>query len=541
MDPIAAVPASATPGAVARLLRAIIAREHAGRVVASTTRAGLAAAAALLVLGSAGRLTGYQPHLLGWIDLLIPPAAGLAWALLTQRRIGLAAAAHRADQHLHADDLLLSAIAPDLAQGALAGVVRSQAEQRARIASAPAIVPLSVRAPALRWLAVLAAVAVAVAVVPVLDPFAHQKRLLADAAQRAEIAKARDAVARRAADVAATHPDEQASAAVAQDMARLQAELAAMKPAAIASNKQQLSSEQATLRGRLDQVRAERFDRSVAPTGEQELGGEADRAVAKQLSDALEHGKAAETQAAIDQASAIARQLQAATDPQERARLADQLAHQLATLQQAAQSHPSGFSAAVQNALDQLARSSSPELHDQALQGLRDALELAKLEAASDAQGARDLQDLQQSLQAMQLAQQLNDQGDLQGQAGSMEEYAAMYARMLANRALGPGQGQGQGQGSGEGDGYRTDSAKDDGKVDAGFSPAQLHAPLKPGQTIAEWTVHGATDPGAVLKAYQDSLPEVRQEVPAALEREQVPPAYHDGVKKYFDGLAADH
>ncbi len=533
------------PPAVQRLLHGIIARDRAARLVASAARATLVAAVLLMLVGVAGRLSGLRPGLLLWPDLVIAPAAGLAWALLRVRPMSRLDAARRADLHLGSQDLLLAAIAPAVAPALLAEVVVLQAERYAGSTEARRIVPVPVRRPLLRGLLVLAVCALLVALVPTLDPFARQQHLRAAQEQRREMERAHAAVLRRAAEIAAA-PQASSSAVVASELAKLQAELQAMKPAAVEANKQTLSAEQAALRGRLDQVREERFSHSVDPNGAQELGSLADRALAKQLSDALDHGKAAESQAAIDQAAAIAQQLKAATDPKERARLAEDLQHRLATLQAAAQAHPSGFSAAVQNALDQLGRSSSPELRDQALQGLGDALGLAKLEAGSDAQGAKDQQDLQQALQTLQMAQQLNDQGDLQGQAGDLEAYAKLYAQLLADREAQAGDGSegadghGHGQG-GSGQGNRTDTLKDDGKVDAGFTPAQQHAPLKPGQTLAQWTVHGQTDPGSVLKSYQSSLLEVKQEVPAALEREQVPPAYHEGVKKYFDGLAADH
>ncbi len=337
---------------------------------------------------------------------------------------------------------------------------------------------------------------------------------------------------------------------MAKDLARISADLAAMKPQEINPNKVTLSKDRTELKVRLDQLTAERFARSL-DTGErqvQQLGGDADHEMARQLADRLEHGTAVEAEQALDEAKAIAQQLAQATSAGDRQRLAAELARKLATIQQAAGAHPSGFSAAVAQATSTSSRrATDPELRDQSLQALSDALDVAKLESQADAQSARDAQSMQEALQALHMADKLNEEGKLEGAAGDMDAYAKLYAQMLEQFQYGgEGQGQDQGQGQGQGNqpgngggghGVNSRTAKDDGKVDAKFKAEQLHAPLRAGQTVASWTEHGPADAGAVIKAYASDIGEVKQEVPAALEHEQVPEAYHAGVKKYFDGI----
>ncbi len=408
--------------------------------------------------------------------------------------------------------------------------------------------PLTTWTPLRAPLVALAALALAIALLPACDPFGALARLRALDQDRQAIAATRKATQAHAAAIASAHPEATVSEAVAKDLAKIQADLAAMKPVAINPNKATLSQDRTELKAHLDQLTAERFARSLDSENAQQLGGEANHELARQLADNLEHGASAEAVKALDEAKAIAQQLAKATSAADRQRLAAELARKLATLQQAAGAHPSGFSAAVAQALDQLGRASDPELRDQSLQALSDALDLAKLESQADAQSARDAQSLQQALQALHLADRLNQQGQLQGTAADLEAYAKLYAAMLDQFQYGDGKNHGQGQGQGQGQGNQPGNGggghgenerttKDDGKVDAKFHPEQLHAPLRPGQTVASWTEHGPADPGAVVKAYAGDIAEVKQEVPAALEHEQVPEAYHAGVKKYFDGI----
>jgi hypothetical protein len=209
---------------------------------------------------------------------------------------------------------------------------------------------------------------------------------------------------------------------------------------------------------------------------------------------------------------------------------------QLKTLEEAAKSQPAGFSQAVRQSLDQLARSGSADQSDQALQALRDSLDLARLEMQSAAQGERDLRSMQEALQAMHLAQKLNDQQGLDGAQtkglATLEDYKKLYAEALKGR----GQGQGGGSGMGEGEGDGSTRPIDD-SVKTGFTPEQDSSPLTAGKTLMQWKTHGKSESGTVAQDYLPAVREVQQGVSEALVREQVPPGYHDGVKKYFDGL----
>jgi hypothetical protein len=53
-----------------------------------------------------------------------------------------------------------------------------------------------------------------------------------------------------------------------------------------------------------------------------------------------------------------------------------------------------------------------------------------------------------------------------------------------------------------------------------------------------KWKVKGSAEKGEANRDYARGLDRVKQSVSEALVTEQVPPAYHDSIKKYFDSLS---
>lgn len=494
-----------------------------------------------LAVGTLGRLTGLAPMLLPWPALLVPLVLGGIWSLAAQRRRSSAATARLCDRILDSEDVLVTAatIRTSIPANGFQQVVLAQAQRRIGTVTPHQVLPWRMWPGLLRWGTLFAAMVVVIAAVPVRDPFGRRQHLREIAARHGQLEQQDREIRQRTAEIAASRPDDPTSTAVAQELAKIQAQLEQMKPGSIPANHQLLSQDHADLKQSMEQLRTARFDSSIDPKQVQELGMDADQEAAQALASALEHGQAASTQQAIDQVMALADQMRTAS-PVDQTHLAEQLDQKLATLAQAGSGQPSGLSAAIQHAIDSLAQSGSPEMRDQALQNLQDALELAKMAAGADAQSARDIADLQEALKALHLADQLNDKGALDpASAKDLDDYADLYAQRLAEMQQGRGRGNGRGQddGSGSGDGARTDSSMDQADVDAKYEGAQEHSPVRAGATIAEWHIHGPADPGKVIDDYQSTLGDIKQDLPEALEREQVPEAYHAGVKKYFDGL----
>lgn len=77
--------------------------------------------------------------------------------------------------------------------------------------------------------------------------------------------------------------------------------------------------------------------------------------------------------------------------------------------------------------------------------------------------------------------------------------------------------------------------------VPTGFVPERSRAMVTAGQHLLELE----TDPrppeaGPVTTERRHALEALRQGAAEALLRESVPPAYHDSVRRYFDGLARE-
>ncbi len=523
------------------LLSAIARRDYLARLA----RAGWIAFAVAATVFAAGllatRLTGIAPNLFSWSTLGIPPLAALAGAIVCVRPTGRVAAARMADRSLAGDDLFLTASSISRTPGEYQELVVKQAEERAAKAKADAVVPFAPLQRGGSAAAALAFLALAVWLVPQLDPFGRQEASKRNAARKNQLAEDRKDAKKLIEEIKKQDPDKAVSAAVAEEMAKLQATLDALKPNDKTGNAQKLDEAKADVARRLEQEREHRFEHSLDEQFQgQSLGG--NPAAAEAIKKQLEKGEAAEAEKQLDELKSLADQLGRAKDDAERKQIAKKMKEQLDTLAQAAKSQPAGLSQAVQKALDQLAQAGNPDLKDQALQALRDSLDLAQLQMAADAQSARDLKSMQEALQALHMAKELNDKEALDGKAGegnaTMDDYKKMYAEALA-KAKGQGQGEGQGQGGpgtdeGQGDGS---TRPENDSVTTGFKQEQDQAPLTAGKTLMQWKTHGPAETGKVKEDYLRSVQDVKQGVSEALVHEQVPPGYHDGVKKYFDAL----
>jgi hypothetical protein len=192
--------------------------------------------------------------------------------------------------------------------------------------------------------------------------------------------------------------------------------------------------------------------------------------------------------------------------------------------------------AALNRALDQLAEAGAAGLSADALKGLQESLKLTELEVASLAQNIRDLKALEEALRALQLAKRLNDAGELDGEAGKalqgMEDYAALYAELL-ERAQEVGMGT-------EGEGLAASARPEDDSVKSDFKSEQSRSALTAGKILLQWKTQGMSDVGSTEENYKEKVSEVKQGVSEAILQEQVPPGYHEAIRKYFETVGED-
>jgi hypothetical protein len=536
----------------AALIDAVAVREYrarAGRAAAVT----VAVAAGAALVGMAGcRLLGGPVEWCGWPLLAAPPVAGLVVALIRARKPGRGWAARQVDGKLGRDDLMRTWLDLGSAPGAYQEIVREQAEAAAKAAQPHVIRPFSPRTMALRAGVSFALLAIALAVVPVEDPFglgAERKRI----AEREKVLAAQIAEAKaHAADLRAKDPERPVSEGTAQSLAKLAATLDALKTGAPPeANKAELAQEQKLLAQDLLQAQATAF--KPESSDDQALGGQQQQA-GKQLSDALAAGDAQKVQQAMAELKKAADRLAEARDPAAQEQARQDLQKKLEAVQQALGHGNPAAGRTVQDALDQLAQAGNPQGGKAAQEALNASLDLLDAQMQNVARGARDAQALKDALATEKMARQLDQMGGLPdaGKGMSLAEYARKYQEMLDRMAQGGGgKGKGKGgKGGGKGDGKDQGDGNDgeggvggkatyNDKVDTGFTPERSPTQMGPGEILMQWKTIGPSEAGTVDARYQDATAQVRQEASEALMHEDLPPSARDAAKRYFDGMGA--
>jgi hypothetical protein len=172
-----------------------------------------------------------------------------------------------------------------------------------------------------------------------------------------------------------------------------------------------------------------------------------------------------------------------------------------------------------------------------ALKGMQESLNLTDMEMQKLAQSMRDLQALEQGLSAAQMAKMLGKMGKLPGDGcegcKGIGDYESLYNQMMANAGKGKGPGPGmRGEGTGKGG-----KAPEDDEQKTDFKPEKSRSALTAGKLLLQWKTKGLSEAGRAREEYQQSMKHVKQGMTEAILHEQVPPGYHDTIKKYFDKI----
>jgi hypothetical protein len=170
-------------------------------------------------------------------------------------------------------------------------------------------------------------------------------------------------------------------------------------------------------------------------------------------------------------------------------------------------------------------------------------MKLASMELKQLSQSIRDMKQLEQALEAIQMAKKLNADEKLDGEAcedcQSMSDYAELYAEMMAELGYDVAMGEGDG-GGGRGERDEAMQAMDeDDSIKTDFKDETSKSSIQKGKILLSLKTKGVseTDDGELDLQYQAVVRELKQSVSEAIEQEQIPPGYHEGIKKYFDSL----
>jgi hypothetical protein len=79
--------------------------------------------------------------------------------------------------------------------------------------------------------------------------------------------------------------------------------------------------------------------------------------------------------------------------------------------------------------------------------------------------------------------------------------------------------------------------APEDDSAKTGFKTEQSKSAVTAGKVLLSMQTKGLSDTGEAEENYATSINQVKQGVSEAILQEQVPPGYHEEIKKYFDTL----
>jgi hypothetical protein len=490
--------------------------------------------------------------------LLVFPAIAAIAAWLFHRRVEQTAAARVVDQHAKTNDLFLTLATLSSSAGEYQPLVEHSAAAAATRIVPAEVVPFKVQRPVGIQACVLCVLALLVWLIPTLDPFGKVEAATKVQKQKKEIEVIRKVVKTRDEELkSVVQVAEERESKISDKMQELMGALRKMKPAETKPNSQVLQNNRQSLNELWKNVSNEELREMLSQSiSDQQFGGSRAQKMNEWLKQ-LQEGNAEQLQQQLDQAQETMESMLEAKTPEERQKLASQLRKQLQDLKKF--SSEKAGSKDLENALSQALKSleavasqkkngesegsesegelGENEMSQEAQQALNESLELSKKELQEIARSAKDMKQLEEALKTLQQAEKLNTEGQLDGEqcenCNSLSDYAEMYNQMMNGRGTN-GQaerdtpGAIQDEDNSDPEGYKDEKSKT--QIQAG--KVLLSIKTKEAATEKDF------DPEE-LKKYESTVTEIKAGVQAAIENEQIPPGYVDGIKNYFDNLEA--
>jgi len=529
-----------------QLLAAVMTRLELASVAARFHVFALILCGAYALALLASRLLAIIPNCFGPLDLVALAAGALVLALAFHRRPSIKDASRRVDVRMRTDDLFLTtaliershspAEAAQVQPAEFKPLVLAQAEEKAAKIAPRAVVPF---AWAMKAACVTAAACVLLAgifLLPQLDPFGKEKERQRIAQEYRKLQDSRKATSLRLAQLQKKETDAELSKQVAQAINDLKQTFQTMKPEDRKANIEQFKTVQAELaemwRNASEQKLQDNFGKGFEP----QKFGSADMQKIEQWRQDIQQGRADSLNKEISQLKADLDTLSKMSEGKEKKELQESIARRMKELSDfaAKEMGSKNADAALERALEQLAMADNPAMMEDALRAAQQSLELTNEEMKSLAQAARDLQALEDGLKALQMAKRLNEAGGCDGKecqgCQGMTDYCDLFEKLMKERRI-VGVGTG-GEGIGRGG-----NPPEDPTLETGYKPEKSRTSLTAGKLLLNMKTRGVSDTGDARQVYEDQLKAVKQGVSEAILHEQVPPAYHETIRKYFDSL----
>ncbi|GAB5442607.1 MAG: hypothetical protein Fues2KO_29560 [Fuerstiella sp.] len=486
-----------------------------------------------------------------WL-LSIPVLAGLA-ALVIHRRVEQQAAARAIDEHAKTRDLFLTLASLDTSAGEYQPLVASAAEQKAEQIDVQQVVPFRLSDRLLR-LSIVVAVLAAVAIwLPQFDPTGRVEAATKQEEQKKEIKTIlREAMKRKDQLDKEASRDEELDEALEAKIKELQSDFRKMEPRKQESNARVLKSHGTEMNEMWKAAANEQLRRMMhEPLSQQRLGGARNQKMNEWLKD-LKEGKTDSLKQELKKAQETMQAMAEAKTPEERKALERELKKDLQTLQRFAKTKAGSreLNEALSKALKALAASKpkdgessqQDEMSKEAMQALKESLELSEKEMEEVARSAKELKKLEEALKTIQQAEKLNNQEALDGSkcegCETLEDYAALYEQLMGQGAGDGDKDRNEGDGGGAGRGGET---PEDDSDPEGYKREVEKPQVKPGKILLsiktkEYADRDEIDPDE-LQQIRQQIDSLKSSVQSAIETEEVPPGYVDGIKGYFDKL----
>lgn len=538
----------------------LLSRVQQRLTVASMARAGylssIVALGLAVVAVLAIRLLGLIPQdqeKATW--LLAIPALVCLGAGLFYRRVNTQQAARAVDEHARTDDLFLTLSSLSTSAGEYQPLVSASAEQKADKVAPTEVVPFRFWERLGRVGFVAALLALAVWLTPQLDPFGKVEA----AAKAEERVKEIDAIrkdteVRKASLKKEREIAEDEAEEIDLQLANLKSDFRKMMPKKTESNAQVLQSHRSAMGDMWKSVSNDQLRRMMnQPISEQQLGNSSRSEKMNQMLKELQDGKTETLKNELKKARETMEALAKAETKEEKEELQKKLQKELQDLKKFAKDKAGSkqLSDALNKAMKSLEvckecqnpngekSGEAQQLNKEAMEALKESLDLSEQEMEKVAQAAQDLKKLEEALETLAEAQKLNQKGELDGSkcedCETMDDYAELYAQLNGD----PREGEGQGQGN-EGSGSTTPVDYDDSDPE-GYKDEKEKTQVQQGKVLLaiktkEYAEELDFDPDK-MREYQQSVGKLKSSVQSAIDSEEIPPGYVDGIKGYFDNI----
>ena len=517
-----------------RLMRQTSARHFTAALGGRFHHALLGCAALYLALLLAARLLGLVPDGFKPRTLAVVPGAALLAALVLARRGSAKTIARLIDTRTGGKELFLTAVMLGETPGGFAPIVVEQAEARAEKIRAAQVVPFRWQRGARDLGVALAVLFAAVHFLPQLDPFKKTAQRKKTAQLEEKLAQTKKVTALRSAQL--LESEGRQSEQVKLALQELDKTFKEAKPQDREGNLKKLGEEQKEIGELWRKVNGELTPLDKAA----QSFGAADLKKMQELRAELKQGDVSGLKKEFAELREAIRKVSAMPDSAEKRAAQEKVMEKVNELAQALKQEMNSpqVGAALERALQQLDMAKLGELSKEATQAALESLQLSDQELKELGQAIQDGKALEDALKNLQRAKQLAGKGKLDGKdlqgAGGMADFEKLFAEKMAG--LGPGGEPGEKAGLDAGIGNGAKRPENDA-TKTGFKTEKDISQITGGKMLLEWKTKEVGETGARAAEYRDNVQRVKQGVSEAIQQEQVPPGYHEAIKKYFDSL----